>query len=77
MLRNQFRFQFGQRIKAPGITEEGHSYVDEGFVIGLCVTIPGALIPGNWYLIQWTSLPVDHHLGPGHIDWEHEANLEA
>lgn len=77
MLTNQFRFQFGQRVKSPGITEEGLSYVDEGFIIGRCVTIPGAMISGNWYLIQWTSLPVDLHLEPGYIDWQHETKLET
>lgn len=73
--KHQFKYQLGQKVRLPTETEDGKPYVDEGFVIGQCVTIPGAIVSGNWYLIEWTSLPEDQHLSTGYIDWAHEAEL--
>lgn len=72
-----FRFQLGQKIRCNGRTDEGHPYADVGYIIGQCVTIPSAMVPGNWYLVEWVSLPYDRHLSPGHLSWEHEDMLET
>lgn len=71
----QFKYQLGQKVRLPSQTDDGKAYVNEGFVIGQCVTIPQAMVTGNWYLIEWVLLPEDHHLPDGHLDWAHEADL--
>lgn len=71
----QFRFKLGDKVRAEVNTDEGLSYSDIGYVIGRAMTIPDALIPGNWYLIEFVEMPKDSHLSAGHIDWEHEMHL--
>lgn len=70
-----FQFEIGDRVTCPYKTEEGQSYTDEGYIVGQSLTLPEALIPGNWYLIEWTAMPNCGWLPCGHLGWEHESHL--